>query len=81
MWRFFHHPQAIFQGISQVEADGYAALAELGASTLTEVLTAGGGSANDKWTQMRERFLSVPTSRAPNTEASYGLALLALRKL
>lgn len=62
-----------------MEADAYTALADMGASPLTEVLTAGGGSKNPTWTAMRERLLGVPTATAENTEASYGLALLALK--
>mmetsp|Transcript_28502 Transcript_28502/g.58276 ORF Transcript_28502/g.58276 Transcript_28502/m.58276 type:complete len:139 (+) Transcript_28502:70-486(+) len=71
--------QAMFHGIARVEAEGYACLGTMGASPLTQVLTAGGGSVNGVWTQMRERRLGVPCSRAPNTEASFGLASLANR--
>ena len=64
----------------QVEADAFDALAKMGASPLTRVLTAGGGSVNDKWTAMRQRTLGVPTQAADEVEASFGLALLGLRK-
>ena len=70
---------AILHGIARVEADGYRALAELGASPLARVLTSGGGSQNPTWTAMRERMLGVPTSRAANIDAAYGAALLAAR--
>ena len=63
--------------MARVEAEGYAALASLGASPLRRVLTSGGGAKNDVWSAMRERMLGVPTSRAPNTDAAYGAALLA----
>ena len=52
----------------------------MGASPLSRVLTAGGGSVNVRWTAMRERILGVPTQAADEVEASYGLALLGLRK-
>jgi len=47
------------------------------------VYTSGGGSKNDAWMAMRQTMLSeafghdVVVTRAPNTEASYGAALLA----
>lgn len=46
---------------------------------MDEVFTAGGGSKNDKWTKIRERVLGLPVSRATQTEAAYGAALLALK--
>lgn len=67
----------ILHGVARVEADGYAALAELGASPLRRVLTCGGGANNPQWTQMRQALLGVPTTRAPNTDAAYGAARLA----
>ena len=67
----------ILHGIARVEAEGYAALAELGASPLARVLTSGGGSNNPTWTAMRQRMLGVPTAKAGNIDAAYGSALLA----
>ena len=56
---------------------GYRRLKELGATPLTRVLTAGGGAANDKWTQIRSRVLGVPVEPSPYGEAAHGAALLA----
>jgi xylulokinase len=77
----------ILQGISDVERDGFLALAALGASpeTPSTVWTCGGGSRNDVWNLMRQRRLrsafrrkgSVNVRKAVNVEASYGAALLA----
>lgn len=72
----------ILQGISTVEREGYKALTEIGASSPTLILTAGGGSRNAIWTKMRERrlrefFPGVTVTSAVNTEASFGAALLA----
>lgn len=64
-----------------MEKQGYDILAELGADPLTEVKTAGGGSKNPMWTQMRQRILGVPTAQATETDAAYGAALLALKTL
>ena len=44
-----------------------------------QVVTAGGGGVNDKWTQMRAERLGVPVQRATQSEAAYGSALLARR--
>lgn len=64
-----------------MEAEGYGVLRELGATTLTEVLSAGGGANNPMWVRMRERLLGVPTSRAEQSDAAYGAALLALKMI
>jgi sugar (pentulose or hexulose) kinase len=69
----------ILHGIGRVEAEGYAILAELGASKLERVMTSGGGSQNPTWIAMRQRMLGVPTSKAKNIDAAYGCALLAAR--
>jgi hypothetical protein len=50
-----------------VEADAYGLLAKMGATPVSEVRTAGGGSVNAVWTQMRERLIKVPVSRAEHT--------------
>ena len=68
----------ILHGIAQVEAEAYALLARMGATPVSEVRTAGGGSVNQMWSTMRERLIKVPVLRAEHTEASYGVALLAL---
>ena len=43
------------------------------------MFTAGGGARNEKWTKIRERLLGLPVSKASQTEAAYGAALLALK--
>ena len=67
--------------MAAIEAEGYRALTELGASPLKKVFTAGGGSANPAWRTIRERWLGVPVIVAEHSEASYGAALLARRAL
>ncbi|MCL7027027.1 hypothetical protein MKW94_029841 [Papaver nudicaule] len=69
----------ILESIARIEAKAYGLLKELGASEVEEVFTAGGGSKNEKWIQIRERVLGLPVSRAVQTEAAYGAALLALK--
>ncbi|KAL1324222.1 hypothetical protein HN51_034384 [Arachis hypogaea] len=69
----------ILESIARIEAKAYSLLKELGATEVEEVLTAGGGSKNEKWTKIRERVLGLPVRRANQTEAAYGAALLAVK--
>ncbi|GIL57680.1 hypothetical protein Vafri_12808 [Volvox africanus] len=69
--------QGLLEGISQIEAAAYSRLAAMGASPLKEVVTAGGGAVNPKWTAIRQRLLGVPVRAAEQGEACYGAALLA----
>jgi sugar (pentulose or hexulose) kinase len=67
----------LLESLARIEARGYALLAELGASPLRRVETAGGGAKNQVWATIRQRLLGVPVARAAHTEAAYGSALLA----
>jgi D-ribulokinase len=69
----------LLAGIANIEARGYRLLAELGATPLTTVYTAGGGAQNQVWTQIRQQYLQVPVRAATHREAAYGVALLAQR--
>ncbi|KAF9676070.1 hypothetical protein SADUNF_Sadunf09G0100200 [Salix dunnii] len=69
----------ILESIARIEAKAYNLLKDLGATQVEEVFTAGGGAKNEKWTKIRERVLGLPVSRAMQTEAAYGAALLALK--
>jgi sugar (pentulose or hexulose) kinase len=72
--QFLH---GMLQGLSRIEATGYARLAELGATPLKSVTTCGGGASNRAWQQIRARLLGVPVSQAAHPEAALGAALLA----
>jgi sugar (pentulose or hexulose) kinase len=67
----------LLESLARIEARGYALLAELGASPLGHVETAGGGARNPVWIRIRQRLLGVPVMRAMHAEAAYGAALLA----
>jgi D-ribulokinase len=67
----------LLTGIAKIEARGYQLLAELGATPLISVQTAGGGANNLTWTKIRQRYLPVRISIARHQEAAYGTALLA----
>ena len=71
--------QGMLEAMARIEGDAYSLLARLGASPLREVVTAGGGAANEKWAALRARALGVPVRAAAQGEASYGAALLARR--
>ncbi len=67
----------LLESLARIESQGYGLLADLGATPLVKVESAGGGAQNDAWTTIRQRLLGVPVSRASHTEAAYGAALLA----
>lgn len=69
--------QAMLEGISQIELDGYNKLHKLGAPFPLQVETAGGGSKNKAWCQIRKQALGVEVKQAEYSEACYGSALLA----
>jgi D-ribulokinase len=71
--------QAILEGIAAIEALGYRRLAELGASPLRSIRSVGGGAANDEWTTIRLRALSVPALASASEHAAMGTARLAWR--
>jgi hypothetical protein len=75
--RAFLH--AIFEGIAAIEANGYAKLAELGASPLVSIRTAGGGAENEAWTKIRLAALKVPAKPSASDQAASGTARLAWR--
>jgi D-ribulokinase len=68
----------LLESLSRIEAQGYQLLVAKGANPIKKVYTAGGGAQNQTWSQIRQRYLQVPVSRSPQSEAAYGSALLAL---
>jgi D-ribulokinase len=71
--------QAILEGIAAVEALGYRRLAELGATPLASIRSAGGGAANPGWTKIRLARLGVPALPSLSEHAAVGVARLAWR--
>ena len=69
--------QGLLEGIAAIEALGYQRLAELGASPLRSIRSAGGGAANEKWTDIRLRKLGVPALLPDSEHAAMGAARLA----
>ncbi len=69
--------QGMLEGIAHIEAKGYQQLTQLGAPTLTQVLTTGAGNQNPAWQRIRQRILGVEIKKARFGGAAYGSALLA----
>ncbi|QDV42971.1 Xylulose kinase [Stieleria neptunia] len=69
--------QGMLESIAEIERVGYAALQELGAPSVHQVYTAGGGAANKAWTQIRARGLGVPVLKADSSDAAVGAARIA----
>jgi len=67
----------LLESLARIEARGYGLLAELGATPVRRVETAGGGAQNPVWTRIRQRRLGVPVACAAHADAAYGAALLA----
>lgn len=69
--------QGLLESLARIEARGYRLLAELGATPLQQVYSAGGGAGNAAWSAIRARELGVPPAIAAYAEAAYGAARLA----
>jgi sugar (pentulose or hexulose) kinase len=67
----------LLEGMARIEVQGYRKLAELGATALKRVTTAGGGAHNQTWRQIRQNLLGVPVEVSTHAEAAYGAARLA----
>jgi sugar (pentulose or hexulose) kinase len=70
--------KAMLEGMAEIERQGYARLAELGAPDLRSIRSVGGGAANPAWTAMRQKLLGVPFLPAHSEKAAAGTARLAL---
>ncbi len=74
--------QAILEGISQIEIDGYQRLQSVGAPPIKRLFSMGGGSKNLVWTQIRESKLlelnpQISFESPLNSQAAFGCALIA----
>jgi len=69
--------QALLEGIANIESDGYNKLESLGATPPKKIYTAGGGSSNLAWGEIRAKISGIDIVNATHSEACYGSALLA----
>lgn len=71
--------QALLEGLTELERQGWERLRQLGAPPLKRVISLGGGARNPQWRSLRQRALGVPVLQRPERSAALGMALLALR--
>ncbi|MBO0614915.1 FGGY-family carbohydrate kinase [Thiothrix fructosivorans] len=69
--------QALLEGMSRIEQEGWQRLHELGAPYPKTLRTVGGGSRNPAWMQMRAKLIGVSLVPSKHDEAAFGAALLA----
>lgn len=73
--------QALLEGITAIEEQGWQRLLELGAPPIRRIITLGGGAHNPQWRRLRQRVLGLPILNRPNLSAARGMALLARGKM
>lgn len=73
--------QALLEGITAIEEQGWQRLLELGAPPIRRIITLGGGARNAQWRRLRQRVLGRPILNRPNLSAARGMALLARGKM
>ncbi|MFM7085616.1 MAG: FGGY-family carbohydrate kinase [Cyanobium sp.] len=72
--------QALLEGLTELERQGWQRFAALGVPPLRRVLTLGGGARNPQWRLLRQQALGVPVLQRPTCSAALGMARLALRR-
>jgi sugar (pentulose or hexulose) kinase len=73
--------QALLEGLTAIELEGWKRLRELGAPAMERVISLGGGAQNPQWRQLRQQALEVPVLNRPQLSAARGMARLALESL
>lgn len=73
--------QALLEGITRIEQEGWQRLRDLGAPPIRRVITLGGGARNPRWRQLRERMLGLPVLNRPDLSAAQGMARLAQARM
>lgn len=73
--------QALLEGITAIELQGWQRLGDLGAPPIQRILTLGGGARNPHWRKLRERVLKRPVLNRPTLSAALGMARLAQGKM
>lgn len=73
--------QALLEGITAIEQQGWQRLRQLGAPPVARITTLGGGATNAQWRRLRQRVLGCPIRNRPHLSAARGMALLAQGKM
>ena len=71
--------QGLFEGIAAIEHAAYEKLRECGAPQVTSLRSVGGGSANQRFTEIRQRYITARFLPPASDAAAYGTASLAAR--
>ena len=69
--------QGLLEGMAQIEYNAYQRLHALGAPYPKRVFSVGGGAVNNKWMQIRQRYLQTHMQVYEQRSAAYGSALIA----
>ena len=69
--------QALLEGLTALEKQGWQRLQAAGVPALERVITLGGGARNPQWRLMRQRVLGLPVLNRPQLTAAQGMARLA----
>ena len=68
---------AIFEGLANIELNGWKKIRELTGSYPKQIISIGGGAKNPQWRSIRQKKLMIPIISS-NKSTSYGSALIAL---
>ena len=69
--------QALLEGLSNIESQGWQRLEELGAPKVQRVLSVGGGASNPQWRALRQKLLNKPVLNRSKASPAAAMALLA----
>jgi sugar (pentulose or hexulose) kinase len=73
--------QALLEGLTAIEREGWQRLHQAGAPPLRRVITLGGGARNPQWRRLRQQVLGIPVLNRPGCSAALGMARLAASSL
>ncbi|MFM8525419.1 MAG: FGGY-family carbohydrate kinase [Cyanobacteriota bacterium] len=73
--------QALLEGLTAIETEGWQRLIALGVPAPKRLLTIGGGARNPLWRRLRQQALGVPVRNCPDAEPALGMARIALNYL
>ena len=69
--------QALLEGLSNIERQGWQRLEELGAPKVQRVLSVGGGANNPQWRALRQKLLNKPVLNRSKASPAAAMARLA----
>ncbi len=73
--------QALLEGLTTLERQGWAQLRTLGLAPPRRILTVGGGARNPVWRRLREQALGIPVRNRPEASAAAAMGRLAMQAI